>query len=193
MFTTTKNRSYKLEDAITEAKSNELYENHYIDGNELVVEIKGDICYVYNIDTKTWEKSEFVTDEDFEEIELELEIKKMRNYKYRRNKKKSENSITVMCDYCAEPLWYECEIPNSIKLIERRLFNWQNIYESFNFFNKNKIQVKVIENTSKYKKWIKEGYEIAKWVRKHTKSSIYVNYFNETNSKRTELSKRKIH
>jgi len=103
------------------------------------------------------------------------------------------NKLTIMADYCASGIWFngtmvevdDTEIlPKNINLLKNRLDHWQNEYELFEMYNKNKIQLKVLERSNKYRKWIKEGRNIAKLTKRLTGSKFIVEYFNEKSLKR---------
>lgn len=114
-----------------------------------------------------------------------LEIKK-------RRFKKCVPTVTIMCDYCADGIWWNGgastadskRFPYSIKIMKNRIRKWQDIYETFTFYNMTNLERKLLINGYKYKQWLKEGYEIAKIIRRKLPKKITVEYFNETTAER---------
>jgi len=108
-----------------------------------------------------------------------------------------KNKLTIMADYCATGIWFngisvdidDTEVlPRNIILLKRKLDNWQYEYELFQMYKKNKIQMKILENSYKYNKWINQGRNIAKQLKKLVGSRFAVEYFNEKEIKRELIS-----
>jgi hypothetical protein len=102
-------------------------------------------------------------------------------------------SITIMCDYCADGIWINgaatvVEDIYNLKSLSKRFENWQEEYESFNLFNKNRIQTKVFEKSNRFKRFVKEGANLTILVRKRLPGRYKVVYFNEKNNKRYILN-----
>jgi hypothetical protein len=121
-------------------------------------------------------------------------------YNKRLKNKKYKSKITVMCDYCAFPIWYNGInvsynsklIPFSLKIFQRRFDNWANKYESmFTIETLSDFEQKVFNNTNFYQNWIREGFELTKIVRKLTTGRYDVEYFNENKVERIIFNKRK--
>ena len=108
---------------------------------------------------------------------------------------KRKNVLTVMCDYCADGLWWnggaiDCtykKLPRSLRRLKKRIEKWQRQYEYVPVcFD---LEHKLLYKKPWFKKFVEEGWEIAKEVRKLTPSSIEVHYFNEKDLERYVLHK----
>jgi len=145
--------------------------------------------------------------EDFRKTkEYQDFIKKIYGYKpyiikLEEKRYKRKNNLCLMADYCAEPFWLNTlniefesnKIPNNLKIFRRRFNNWVEKYESmFILRETTKFENKVFNNTNKYKNWLKEGYQLAKLLRKLSPSRFNIQYFDESKIKRITLNKRKV-
>lgn len=97
-------------------------------------------------------------------------------------------SIKLMCDYTATALWYNGaniniksfkKIPYSVRIMNNKFNKWTNTWENFKFYKTTKFENKKIENSLKFKTFIKEGYTLAKIIRKKFSFKYTILYFNE--------------
>ena len=186
---------YTIENAKNEAENIKGYVSSYYssEDNELIVELENSICYIYSFNSHTWSKSQFYEESDFD-ISQYIKVLKGRELIISERQKR-KNIITVMADYCAYALWlngrnveYDCkDIPYSLRLLKKKLDSWSWQYELFFKIEESKIDKKRLESSYKYKKWLKEGFELAKLVRKMTPSRFEVEYFNEKTLKRERI------
>lgn len=110
--------------------------------------------------------------------------------------------ITVMCDYSAFGLWEDglcthfLNLPylrvfnnKSMRNLEDRLFDWQETFESFHMYVLDDFETGKLIRSKRYKDFLKEGFEIAKLLRKALPSRYEVEYFNDLNSERIRIDK----
>jgi len=96
--------------------------------------------------------------------------------------------ITIMCDYCADGLWLNGgaisinHLPKNVRFLEKRILDWQYKYEFFYNFNN-------LRTSKKFKKHVKEGYDIACILRNILPSRYKVIYFDERNAKRYTIKR----
>lgn len=190
-----RSKDYTVENAKNEAENIKGYVSSYYssESNELIVELENSICYIYSINSHSWSKGEFCKESDFDISQYTKVLKGRELIISERQKRK--NIITVMADYCAYALWlngvnieYNCkDMPYSLRLLKKKLDSWSWQYELFFKIEESKIDKKRLEFSYKYKKWLKEGFKLAKLVRKMTPSRFEVEYFNEKTLKREKV------
>jgi len=194
--------NFSLDDALKEIES--LYGKNlanYIDSdtNELIVEIGNNSGFSYSLKDKKWKEVKFLTEEDLDKICAEIEEEKARNYKYKRTCRKDK--ITIMCDYCADGIWYNGgasyasskRFPLSVHILERQFQKWQDTYEYlYRDIESNKFKQKVIERSALYQRWLIDGYILAQKVKQRVSNRFIVNYFNEVSLKRINIKKGKL-
>jgi len=190
-----RSKDYTVENAKNEAENIKGYVSSYYssESNELIVELENSICYIYSINSHSWSKGEFYKESDFDISQYTKVLKGRELIISERQKRK--NIITVMADYCAYALWlngvnieYNCkDMPYSLRLLKKKLDSWSWQYELFFKIEESKIDKKRLEFSYKYKKWLKEGFKLAKLVRKMTPSRFEVEYFNEKTLKREKV------
>ena len=167
--------------AIKYAESIKEYRTHYIDEDSKNVVFEFDQgndesqCFVYNILENKWEKSSFITDEDFDQIEFELAN---RSFRSKRSHNLELKTITIECSSIihglAQYIGYMLDywtLPNNMKLLIRETKNWKNDFNKFEVWKKNLFQLKVFKKSIKYKRWTEEGDRIFKKAKRMSKSS----------------------
>jgi len=101
---------------------------------------------------------------------------------------KNRPTLTIMCDYCADGLWWNGgaidttskKLPRQIRFLKKRISTWQQEYE---FLNKGYFdpswKVRFKSKKPRNKKWLEEGRLISKKIRKIISGKVKVEYFNE--------------
>jgi hypothetical protein len=106
----------------------------------------------------------------------------------------SNITVTIMCDYCADGLWYngsaidmnflmeEFQLKDTDQLTEE-IDNWQSSYEKFDLWNP-MVDDTEITTSKEFLFFIIQGEKIAKQIRQLLPTSVKVEYFNEDDHNR---------
>jgi len=150
-------------EAIDFTMKNKKYVTHYISysDKEVVFELEKNECLVFDIQQGRFYSSNFVSEEDYDEIEYELNHLTFRERRIRRQNNISLessyyirglafNSVSYMLDY-----W---QYPSSFRLLLKDINRWYKTYEKFEYWKKNKFEEKVFKNSIGYSRWKREGY-----------------------------------
>jgi len=109
--------------------------------------------------------------------------------------------INIMCDYCADGIWWNGyatkagskKLPYSLRLLKRRLDNWQLKYERMYKHEYSRYELKYEILSKAHRKFVEEGREIAKRVRKQSPVLKFkVTYFNEATLDRENIKKGRL-
>jgi hypothetical protein len=135
----------------------------------------------------------------FKKIGIKMKNKKLlmleKNNRYFKNQLRKKNfihkknnnfiKIKIMSDYSADGLWKDeiaidiNDLPQNLLYLKNRIDKWQYLFESFNLYNKEKIELKIFENSILFKNWITEGLKIAIKINNSLGYKYNVYYFIE--------------
>jgi len=133
-------------------------------------------------------------------------IERYEHLKLKRSYRKTR--LTIMADYCAEPLWLitkenvkfsvnteieDKDLPYNLRLLKRDFENWSREYDLL--FDNEYIKYKYLIQTNKVKRFIQKGYNLSKKVRMLS-PIMKINdvlFFDDTIMQRKLISKRDQH